>query len=377
MEQNVNYSPGLEGVIAAITKVGRVLGQEGRVIYRGYDIRDLAAHGSFEETVALLLDGKLPNRQELKRLEEELQANYSVSPFIIETISKLPASLPPMDVLRTAVSMLSAEDPEYGDDSPEAERRRAIRLIAKTPTLVAADARRRKGLDPVEPDPSLSIAGNFLHLLHGRRQPESEEKALDVALILHAEHGLNASTFSARVTTSTLSDMYSAVTAAVGTLKGPLHGGANEAVVHMLNELKSVDEVDEWLEQRLARKERVYGFGHRVYRVTDPRAIILRESASRIAQEVGQFEKFNIIERIRELMLEKKNLHPNVDLYSGIVYQRLGIDVEFFTPIFAISRMAGWTAHIMEQRATNRLIRPSPWYQGDDHLKYIPIDERP
>ncbi|MBX6350796.1 MAG: citrate synthase [Clostridia bacterium] len=376
MASTTEFSPGLAGVVAGATKISHVFGEEGRLIYRGYDIRDLAAQGSFEEVCALLWDGRLPSRAELEELGQALRSEYAVPEEVLSVLRRLPESLPPMDVLRTGVSLLSSVDPEYGDDSAGALRRRAIRLVAKTPTLVAADARRRAGRPFVPPDPGLAFADNFLYMLHGERQPSSFVAALDKALVLHADHSFNASTFAARVTVSTLSDMYSAVTAAIGALKGPLHGGANEAVVHMLDDLHTVDDVDAWLHERLARKELVFGFGHRVYRVDDPRALILRESAAVMAREVGAFEKFEIIERLRELMLKEKNLHPNVDLYSGIVYQRLGIPTEFFTPLFAVSRMAGWTAHVIEQLGDNKIFRPLASYEGPDHLAYIPLDER-
>lgn len=376
MSEEVSYSPGLAGVVAGITQISKVYGDEGRLIYRGYDIRDLARHATYEEVLFLLLEGRLPRKQELEAIRKDLQKEYEVEPRVLKVIDELPTSLPPMDVLRTSVSLLSASDPDYGDDSPEAERRRAIRLVAKTPTLVAYDAVRRLGRTWKGPRSDLSLAGNFLYMLHGEPQPESFVAAFDAALILHADHGFNASTFVARAITSTLSDMYSAVVGAIGALKGPLHGGANEAVVHMLQDLKNVDEVESWVKARLERKELVYGFGHRVYKVDDPRALILRESAQRMAKEVGQFERFEIIERMREVMLKEKNLHPNVDLYSGIVYERLGIPTEFFTPIFAISRMGGWVAHVMEQRADNKILRPSEWYKGPDHLTYVPLEER-
>ncbi|MDI3270389.1 MAG: citrate/2-methylcitrate synthase [Bacillota bacterium] len=376
MSEDVSYSPGLAGVVAGMTEISKVYGDEGRLIYRGYDIRDLARHATYEEVLFLLLEGRLPKKEELDTLQKDLQREYEVDPKILKVIEELPQSLPPMDILRSSVSLLSGGDPDYGDDSPEAERRRAIRLVAKTPTLVAYDAVRRAGRSWKGPRSDLSLAGNFLYMLHGETQPESFVAAFDAALILHADHGFNASTFVARAITSTLSDMYSAVVGAVGALKGPLHGGANEAVVHMLQDLKSVAEVESWVKGRLERKELIYGFGHRVYRVDDPRALILRESAQRMAKEVGQFERFEMIERMREVMLKEKNLHPNVDLYSGIVYERLGIPTEFFTPIFAISRMGGWVAHVMEQLADNKIYRPSEWYKGPDHLTYIPLDER-
>jgi citrate synthase len=371
-------SKGLEGVIANETRLGDVRGLEGQLVYCGYDINELAGNASFEEVIYLLWHNKLPNRAELEGLKGQLAAERQLPDQLIEFLQSTPRTALPIDVLRTAVSMLGLHDPSVAiDDSLEASTRRAIGITAKIGVIVAYFHRARHGLKlpPVRQD--LSEAAHFLYLLDGEVPSEKKTKTLDVAYVLHAEHGMNASTFSARVTISTLTDIYSAITAAIATLKGPLHGGANEGVIHMLQEIGSPDKVDAYIERALAEKKKIMGIGHRVYKVLDPRAPILKAMAVHLSGELGEPKWIEMSERIATLMKEKKGLHANVDFYSATVYYSLGIPTDLFTPIFAISRTAGWTAHVLEQLADNRLYRPLSQYTGDPvGKKFVPIDER-
>jgi citrate synthase len=372
------FSKGLEGVIANETRLGDVRGQEGQLIYCGYDINELAGKVSFEEVVYLLWNNRLPNRAELQSLKEQLASERQLPEQVIAFIKTAPKAAAPIDGLRTAVSMLGLHDPTAAtDNSLEANRHRAVSLVAKTGVIIAYFHRARQELElpPVRRD--LSEAGHFLYLLDGKEPSEKKTKTLDVAFVLHAEHGMNASTFSARVTISTLTDIYSAITAAIATLKGPLHGGANEGVIHMLQEIDTPDRVDAYVEKALAEKKKIMGIGHRVYKVLDPRAPHLRNMAVRLSQELGEPKWIEMSERIAALMKEKKGLYANVDFYSATVYYSLGIPTDLFTPIFAISRMAGWTAHVLEQLADNRLYRPLSQYIGEPPgRKFVPIEER-
>jgi citrate synthase len=371
-------SRGLEGIVATDTRLGDVRGQEGQLIYCGYDINQLAGKASFEEVIYLLWHNKLPNRSELIEFKKLLAAERQLPDQVIEFLKSAPKTALPIDVLRTAVSMLGLHDLMLTlDESLEATRRRAISITAKVGVIIAYFHRARNGLDlpPVRQD--LSEAGHFLYLLDGQEPSEKKTKTLDVAYVLHAEHGMNASTFSARVTTSTLTDIYSAITAAIGTLKGPLHGGANEGVIHMLQEIGSPDKVDAYIDQALAQKKKIMGIGHRVYKVLDPRAPILKAMAIQLSSELGEPKWIEMSERIAALMKEKKGLHANVDFYSATVYYSLGIPTDLFTCIFAISRTAGWTAHVLEQLADNRLYRPLSEYTGDAVGKsFVPIEQR-
>jgi citrate synthase len=371
-------SKGLEGVVANETRLGDVRGQEGQLIYCGYDINELAGKASFEEVIYLLYHNKLPNRAELDDLKKQLASERQLPDQVIEFLKSTPKTALPIDVLRTAVSMLGLHDPTLTiDDSLEASTRRAISITAKVGVIIAYFHRARHGLhlQPVRED--LSEAAHFLYLLDGEIPSEKKTKTLDVAYVLHAEHGMNASTFSARVTISTLTDIYSAITAAIATLKGPLHGGANEGVIHMLQEIGSPEKVDAYVEHALAEKKKIMGIGHRVYKVLDPRAPILKAMAVQLSAELGEPKWIEMSERIAALMKEKKGLHANVDFYSATVYYSLGIPTDLFTPIFAISRTAGWTAHVLEQLADNRLYRPLSQYNGEPvGKKFVPIDQR-
>src|ERR1700746_1717556 len=369
---------GLEGVVATDTRLGDVRGQEGQLIYCGYDIHELAGKASFEEVIYLLWHNRLPNKAELDGLKKQLAAERELPGQVIEFVKSTPRTALPIDVLRTAVSMLGLHDPSLiVDDTFAANQRRAIAILAKVSVIVAYFHRARNGLELPKIRKDLGEAAHFLYLLDGTGPSPKKVETLDVAFVLHAEHGMNASTFSARVTISTLTDIYSAITAAIATLKGPLHGGANEGVIHMLQEIDSPDKVDEYIERALAEKKKIMGIGHRVYKVLDPRAPILKAMAVQLSSELGEPKWIEMSERIAALMKEKKGLHANVDFYSATVYYSLGIPTDLFTPIFAISRTAGRTAHVLEQLADNRLYRPLSEYVGDPvGKKFVPIDQR-
>lgn len=367
---------GLEGVVAAQSRISDVNGVEGRLIYYGYDIHDLAAHATFEEIVFLLWNGRLPARDELDEIKEQLNSEAGLPAEIKQLIKYIPAAANPMDMLRTVVSALAFYDPDGADMSREANVRRAVRLTAKFPTILTTFERVRKGLDAVEPRSDLSMAGNFLYTLRGDAPDEVATRTMDVAFILHADHELNASTFAARITAATLSDVYSAIVSAIGTLKGPLHGGANEGVIKNLVEIDSVEGVEAWVKDALAKKKKIMGFGHRVYRTEDPRATHLREMSRKLGERTGEKKWYEMSVRMEEVMKREKGLDPNVDFYSASTYYALGIETDLFTPIFACSRISGWTAHVLEQYDNNRLIRPRAEYTGPRGLKYAPIDKR-
>ncbi len=369
---------GLEGIIANSTALSDVRGAEGVLIYGGYDINELAGKVSYEEIVHLLWAGHLPSRAELDALTRELRRQRELPPGVVDFIKAAPKTANPMDVIRTGVSMLGLYDKNPGDDQDaEKNRHRATSITAKIGVIAAYFHRSRQGLDlpPVRSD--LSEAAHFLYLLNGETPTQDATDTLDVAYVLHADHGMNASTFSARVTIATLSDIYSAITSAIGTLKGPLHGGANEGVIHMLKEIGDEDKVDAWVEEALAQKKKIMGIGHRVYKVLDPRAPHLREMAIKLSSELGEPKWIHMSERIAAIMKEKKGLNANVDFYSATVYYSLGIPTDMFTPIFAIARTSGWTAHVLEQLVDNRLYRPLSEYVGPEvGQTVVPIDER-
>ncbi|HLG16669.1 MAG TPA: citrate synthase [Blastocatellia bacterium] len=367
---------GLEGVVAAQSAISDVNGDEGRLIYRGFDIHDLAEHASFEEVVHLLWHGNLPTRSELALLSGLLNRESRLSSEIQALIRAIPKDANPMDMLRTVVSALALHDPEAGDTSREANLRKAIRLTAKFPTIVTTFQRVRYGLEPVEPSDGLSIAGNFLFTLRGEVPDDVATRTMDVAFVLHADHELNASTFAARVTAATLSDMYSAVVSAIGTLKGPLHGGANEGVIKNLLEIGSLENVEPWVLKALAGKKKIMGFGHRVYHTEDPRATHLREMSRQLGERTGEKKWYEMSRKMEEVIMREKHLNPNVDFYSASTYYAMGIPPDLFTPIFACSRISGWTAHVLEQFDHNRLIRPRAEYVGPRGLTYTPIGER-
>lgn len=369
-------SKGLEGVVAATTKLSDVRGLDGELIYCGYNINELAGKASYEEVVHLLHRGKLPNANELAALKAELAAARTLPDGIVELIKQLPKDASPMRAIRTVVSALACYEPPEAQDSIEDQADRAIKLIAQVPVITAYFHLARQDKPLPASDPTLGEAANFLYLIDGEKPSEAKEKTIDMCYILHADHGMNASTFSARVTIATLSGMYSAITSAIGTLKGPLHGGANEGVIKMLQEIGSVEKVDAFVEDCLKNKVKIMGIGHRVYKVLDPRAPHLKAMAEKLSGELGETKWLDMSERIRDLMVSKKNLHPNVDFYSATVYYSLGIPTDLFTPLFAIARTSGWTAHVLEQLADNRLIRPKSLYDGPDDLKYAPVEDR-
>lgn len=368
---------GLEGVVVAESEISYVDGQEGRLVYRGFSIEDLAERSTFEETTKLLLDGELPSEAELAAFRIALAAERALDERTLDTIRGFPIDAEPMAALRTAVSALGLVDPDRGDDGPDATRRKAIRLIACLPAIVAACDRARRGEDPVAPRADLGHAASFLHQLRGEAPDPEDARILDVCLILHAEHGMNASTFSARVTAATLSDIHSAVTSAIGTLKGPLHGGANQEVMKMLLEIDARGiEPAAHVRELLAAGRKVMGFGHRVYRTMDPRAPILRRFSKSLGERTGDLRWYRMSEEVVDAMRAEKGIDPNVDFFSASTYHALGIPADLFTPLFAIARVSGWAAHIEAQYARNRLIRPRAKYVGKRDLRYVPIDKR-
>ena len=377
MADNPTVNPGLEGIVAAATGTSLVDGKNGRLVYRGYDIDELAAHSTYEEVAHLLWYGRLPDRAELAELEHSLAIQRELPKDVERLLGFAPKTAHPMDILRTAVSALGLYDPDASDNSLEAGLRKSIRLTAQVPTIVAAYDRIRAGKELVHPRTHGSLANNFLYMLFGRDPEPEVGRIFDVCLVLHCEHGLNASTFSARVTASTLSDMHSAITSAIGTLKGPLHGGANERVMETLLKIGDPRSAARQVEEMLARKERIMGFGHRVYKTEDPRATILRRHSEALGRRNGDLRWYEISREVEKAMrADKPDLYPNVDFYSASVYHMMGIPIDEFTPIFAISRMAGWTAQLLEQYANNRLIRPESEYIGPPSLKYVPLEDR-
>jgi citrate synthase len=367
---------GLQDVVIATSRICSIDGARGILTYSGYDIGDLAAHSTFEEVVYLLWNGRLPKRAELTELKAQLGENRAISAEIVDLLKRLPPPQHPMETLRTTVSALSLYDPEAEDMSEEANRRKALRLTAQMGTLVAAFGRIREGKESVAPDLKLNHAANFLYMLQGKIPGEAEARWFDVALILHADHSYNASTFAGRVAASTLSDMHSAITAAIGTLKGPFHGGANEQVMRMLLEIQTPDKVEPYVHQLLAQRKKVMGFGHRVYHTEDPRATVLRKMSEDLGRRTGQLKWFEMSRKIEELMIREKKINANVDFYSASAYYVLGIPVDLYPLVFAVSRISGWTAHLLEQYANNKLIRPLAEYVGPADQKYVPIDQR-
>lgn len=371
-----SVSKGLEGIIAAHSRLSDVRGDIGQLIYCGYDIDELAGKVSYEEVVHLLYHNHLPNAKELADLKAVLAGYRDLPQGVVDLLTALPKDCPPMHAIRTGVSALGCYDTTADDDNMDAQRRKALRLIAQIPVITAYFHRARQGLPLVAPDPKLGEAANFLWMIDGEKPSVEKESTMDMCYVLHADHGMNASTFSARVTIATLSDMYSAVTTAIGTLKGPLHGGANEGVIKMLKEIGSLDQVDAYVADCLAQKRKIMGIGHRVYKVLDPRAPHLKRMAQILSSKLGEPKWIQMSERIAEIMLKEKNLHANVDFYSATVYYSLGIPTDLFTPLFAIARTSGWTAHVLEQLADNRLIRPQSVYTGPVGLTVSPIAER-
>ncbi|MEO7803886.1 MAG: citrate/2-methylcitrate synthase [Actinomycetota bacterium] len=371
-------SRGLEDVVAAETAISDIDGRQGILWYAGYDIKDLATNSTFEEVVHLLHHRELPTQTEAEEMSVQLAKERELHEFTKELLKTIAAVASPMSMLRTMISAESAHDPD-GWETPnndEANLRKAIRLIARVPQLIAGYNHIKKKQPPVEPRPDLSHAANLLYVLSGEVPSDEDARVMDACLVLHADHTMNASTFAARVTAATLSDIHSAMTSAIGTLKGPLHGGANERVFEMLSEIGTVDQVEENIKLRLSRKQKIMGFGHRVYKTEDPRATVLRELARDLGVRKGQTKWFDISEQIYEVVRSEKGLFPNVDFYAAAVYHSLGIPKELFTCIFAASRMSGWTAHAREQYSNNRLIRPESDYIGPAPRDYVPANQR-
>ncbi len=370
---------GLEGIVANSTRLSEVLGQEGVLIYSGYDINELAGQATYEEVIYLLWHGSLPTRRQLEELTTRLRDERDLPKGVMEFLRTAPKNANPMDVMRTAVSMLGLYDNALNEEHArdDANHRRAISITSKIGVIAAYFHRIRRGLDlpPIRKD--LGEAAHFLYLMNGDEPTAEAAQTLDVAYVLHADHGMNASTFSARVTIATLSDIYSAITSAIGTLKGPLHGGANEGVIHMLQEIGSEENVESWIDEQLAQKKKIMGIGHRVYKVLDPRAPHLRNMAVQLCEKLGEPKWIRMSERIAEIMKQRKGLNANVDFYSATVYFSLGIPTDLFTPIFAIARTSGWVGHVLEQLADNRLYRPLSEYTGPEPgRRFVPIEAR-
>jgi citrate synthase len=367
---------GLEGVVAGESEICFIDGEEGVLSYRGYNIHTLADNATFEEVIFLLWNGRLPTRDELDRLRADLVANRALPKPLVDFLGTV-GRAEPMDVLRTAVSMLSLYDPLARDQSPAANAKKAVKLMSQTATIVSTFDRLRNGRPLVEGDPGLGLAANFLYTLTGMRPDDVMERVFDIALILHADHELNASTFAARVTAATLSDIYSSITSAIGALKGPLHGGANQDVIQMLLNAKTPDNAVRYTKQMLADKKKIPGFGHRVYRTEDPRATHLRVISEELGARTGHTDLYLMSRGVEETVKQEKHLNANVDFYSASTYYSLGIPVDLFTAVFAISRMSGWTAHVLEQYHNNRLIRPRAEYKGNpDGMKWVPMADR-
>lgn len=367
---------GLADVIACESAICLVDGEQGKLLYRGYDVPELAAKSSFEEVAYLLWYGRLPGKIEFDAFLAGFTGSIALPTRTVMMLRMFPRAATPMEVLRTAVSSLGHWDPDSGNTSLDACLRKAQRLTERIPLLAASHQRLRGGKEPIDPIPGESIAYNFLYALHGKKPDAASVRTLDAALILHADHELNASTFAARVTAATMSDMYSSVTSALGTLKGPLHGGANEEVMKMLMAIADPAKAEAWVLEMLENKQKVPGFGHRVYRTEDPRATMLRQHAEDLSDGEGEHKWFEIACEIERVMRENTKVYPNVDFYSGICYHLMGIPLELYTSVFACSRVVGWTAHILEQWDNNRLIRPRAQYTGPKERKYVPINER-
>ena len=373
------FSKGLEGVVAAETQMSYIDGQQGVLEYVGIAIGDLARSSTFEETVYLLWNKRLPTQAELDAFTKGLRSHYDPPAGVLEMVKGLPKDAQPMHALRTLVSALALFDPHPTPNDVASAREKALRILAATPAIVAAFDRHRRGEAFVPPDHDLGFSENFLYMLNGARPTAAMARAFDICMITHADHGLNNSTFTARVVISTLSDLYSAMTAAIGSLRGPLHGGANEEVMVMLNEIKSVADAEAYVMNKLKNKERIMGFGHRVYKAKDPRASELQTLARQLAHDTGNmgfYEKSNAIEQVMHREVASKGIYPNVDFYSATTYHCIGLKLDLFTPMFALSRLAGWSGHVIEQLEDNRLFRPTTNYVGQHNVAYVPIEKR-
>jgi len=374
--EKMNVKKGLEGVVMDTSAVSKVNAETNSLVYRGYPVQDLAENCSFEEVAYLLYNGELPNKAQLADFATKEKSYREISKDNLNVIKALPKKCHPMDSIRTGVSFLGCEDERIWDATPATNMDKAIRLLAKIPTMVAADFRFKKGLDFIPPNPALSIAENFFHMCFGKVPDAKVVKAFDVSLILYAEHSFNASTFTSRVVTSTQSDIYSATTAGIGALKGPLHGGANEMVMHMMLEIADPTKAEQWMIDALAQKKKVMGFGHRVYKSGDSRVPTMKKYAQVMADVTGQQKWMQMYNALEKVMVEKKKIYPNLDFPAGPAYYMMGFEIDFFTPIFVMARTTGWSAHIMEQTANNRIIRPLSEYIGSAQRNVKPLSER-
>ena len=374
--EKMNVKKGLEGVVMDTSSVSKVNAETNSLVYRGYPVQDLAENCSFEEVAYLMYTGELPNRAQLEEFSKKEKSLRDISKDNLNVIKSLPKKCHPMDSVRTGVSFLGCEDTRIWDASPETNLDKAIHLLAKIPTMVAADYRFKKGLDFIAPNPALSISENFFHMCFGKVPDARVVKAFDVSLVLYAEHSFNASTFTSRVVTSTQSDIYSATVAGIGALKGPLHGGANEMVMHMMMEIADPTKAEQWMIDALAQKKKVMGFGHRVYKSGDSRVPTMKKYAQVMADVIGDQKWMQMYASLEKVMVEKKKIYPNLDFPAGPAYYMMGFEIDFFTPIFVMARTTGWSAHIMEQTANNRIIRPLSEYIGSAQRKVTPISER-
>ena len=372
----MNVKKGLEGVVMDTSSVSKVNADTNSLIYRGYPVQDLAENCSFEEVAYLMYSGELPNAAQLAEFSKKERSLREISKDNLNVIKTLPKKCHPMDSIRTGVSFLGCEDPRIWDATPATNLDKAIQLLAKIPTMIAADFRFKKGQDFIPPNPSLTIAENFFHMCFGKVPEKRIVKSFDVSLILYAEHSFNASTFTSRVVTSTQSDIYSATVAGIGALKGPLHGGANEMVMHMMMEIGDADKATAWMLDALANKKKVMGFGHRVYKSGDSRVPTMKKYAQVMADATGQQKWMQMYDALEKVMVDKKKIYPNLDFPAGPAYYMMGFDIDFFTPIFVMARTTGWSAHIMEQTANNRIIRPLSEYIGSGQRKVQPLAER-
>ena len=376
MGANSKITTGLEGVITGRSSICEVDEENCELYYRGYSILDLAEHSNFEEVAYLLLKGELPGKKDFEEFQNKLSAERKIPQKVDEALKRLPAETDPMDILKIAVGLLHTVDPDASSNTEEANMRKSIRLLAKIPTLITDQYHFAHGNEPIKPDLQLSLAANFLYMLKGKEADVFESNALDKSLILYAEHELNASTFAARVVVSTLSDMHSGIIAAIGALKGPLHGGANERAMEMLLDIEEPGKAESWVKDALSQKKKIMGFGHRVYKKMDPRNPVIKKISKELGERHGNSKWFEISERVEKIIDQEKGLHPNLDFYASSTYYLLGIPIPLYTPIFVASRVSGWVAHIMEQYSDNRLIRPRAEYTGEKKREYVPIDNR-
>jgi citrate synthase len=371
-----NYSPGLQGVIGGLTKISKIVSDTSSLTYRGINVHELAEHGSFEETAFLLIHGHLPNQTELDGFNQRLANERALPTEVIDALRLVPSHMHPMDALKYAYSLLAGYDEDYEGMDHDANVRKAERIVAKSVTVVTAAYRLMNGQEPVAPDPSIGTAANFLYMLHGEKSDEFTVKVMDASLTLYAEHTFNASAFACRVTVATLSDIYSGIVTGIGTLKGPLHGGANEKAMYMLQEIGTPENAEPWLRDALANKKKIMGFGHREYKKRDSRAMYLTKVGKEIGQMKGNTNWGDIADVLEGIMESEKGIYPNVDFPAAYAYYLLGIPIELYTPIFVIARTSGWAAHAIEQIDNNRLIRPTCIYEGDENVPWVPVSER-